>query len=57
MYIGIAVTILVDLIPALADLEDSLTEILTLLVAYILGTGLADFGKNRPTVIYPKRSE
>ena len=43
--IGILVTILVTAVPALEQYQDKLPEMIYLLVAYILGQGLADFGK------------
>ena len=46
MLAGIIATLLIQLVPPLQDLEESLGEILTLIGLYIVGTGLADFGKN-----------
>ena len=43
---AVLVTLLVELVPALSQLEESLTEIITIIGIYILSTGLADFGKN-----------
>ena len=40
---GIAVVIITNFIPEID--ETALTEIVALIIAYILGQGLADFGK------------
>ncbi len=45
MIAGIIATILIELVPQLAGLQDSLIEILTMLGLYIIGTGLEDIGK------------
>jgi hypothetical protein len=47
MVAGIIATVLIELVPGLAKLESGLTEILTMLGLYIIGTGLADFGKEQ----------
>ena len=49
MLIGIIVTLLVEFVPTLAGMEDKLLEILGLIAAYILGQGIADFGKHSGT--------
>lgn len=43
---GLVATVAVDLIPGLEALEPHLTEIVAVIGAYIVGTGLADLGKN-----------
>lgn len=45
MAIGLIVTVLISVIPALEPMQDNLAEIIGVIVAYILGQGLADFGK------------
>ena len=43
---GLIVTVLVVLVPSLEPLESYLTEIVGVIIAYVLGQGLADFGKH-----------
>lgn len=45
MVVGLLVIVLVSVIPALKDVEENLTEIIGIFVAYIVGQGLADFSK------------
>lgn len=45
MVVGLLVIVLVSVIPALKDVEENLTPIISILVAYIVGQGLADFSK------------
>ena len=47
LIVGFIVLALVSLVPTLQPLEAHLTEIVTIIVAYILGQGLADIGKHR----------
>ena len=46
MVIGVIVSVLVQLVPALEQYQEQLPEIIWLFVAYIIGQGLADFGKH-----------
>ena len=46
MIIGSVVAVLIEVIPALAEYQGSLEEIIWLAVAYIIGQGLAEFGKH-----------
>lgn len=43
---GVLAAVLIELVPALSELEGSLGEILTVIGMYIIGTGLADMGKS-----------
>jgi uncharacterized protein involved in cysteine biosynthesis len=43
---GLIVALLITLIPALEGMEEQLNQIIAVIVAYILGQGLADFGKH-----------
>ncbi|MCL4867747.1 MAG: hypothetical protein KJ063_02165 [Anaerolineae bacterium] len=47
MVVGLVVLALVSLVPELAPLEAHLTEIVAIVVAYIVGQGMADLGKHR----------
>lgn len=38
--------ILISFVPALEPLEEHITEIIGVVIAFILGQGLADFGKH-----------
>jgi uncharacterized protein involved in cysteine biosynthesis len=50
VIIGLIVTLLIELIPALAPMEEHLTAILAVIAAFVLGQGLADFGKEKAVV-------
>jgi hypothetical protein len=43
--IGVLVTILVTAVPQLEQYQEQLSEMIWLFVAFIIGQGLADFGK------------
>jgi len=45
MVVGIIVTALITLIPALEEMEEHITQILGVVIAYIGAQGLADFQK------------
>lgn len=47
--IGLAVTIAEAFIPALENVD--LTSVLAVLIAYIIGQGIADFGKERAKIV------
>ena len=42
---GVLALILVTAVPQLAEYQEQIPELVWLLVSYILGQGLADFGK------------
>lgn len=43
--IGVLITILVTAVPELEQYQEQLSEMIWLFVAYVIGQGLADFGK------------
>lgn len=45
MIIGIVMTIAITAAPALEQHQEQLSETIWLFVAYLIGQGLADFGK------------
>jgi hypothetical protein len=45
--IGVIVAVLIGVVPPLEPLQEHLTEILGVIAAYVLGQGLADFGKEQ----------
>jgi len=44
--IGVLVNILITGVPSLAEYQESLTGIVWIFVSYLIGQGLADFGKH-----------
>lgn len=50
LLIGMAATALVTYVPALEPMKENLNELLALVVAYIVGQGVADLGKERAKI-------
>jgi len=44
--LGVVVTVLITAVPALEQYQEQLPEMMWLFVSYVIGQGLADFGKH-----------